>query len=123
MPRSQTPVVSYVLAIAYPRLLPSGACTLSAFPSPHSLRDIFLTTTLHISGLHHAACLLVLFSFVRPWLGVHVDVTSDLLARLSSGGTCAWYGAHPLGNSNQFHGISPNAKVSGFPWHEHADYR
>ena len=31
LPRSQTPVVSYALAIAYPGLLPSGACKPSAF--------------------------------------------------------------------------------------------
>jgi len=33
MPRSQTPVVSCALAIPRPGLLPSGACTPSAFPS------------------------------------------------------------------------------------------
>ena len=33
MPRSQTPVVSCALALAHPRLLPSGACTPSAFPA------------------------------------------------------------------------------------------
>src|SRR5574341_2518320 len=33
MPRSQTPVVSWILALAHPGLLPSGACTPSAFPS------------------------------------------------------------------------------------------
>src|SRR5262249_62402791 len=27
-------------------------------------------------------------------------------------------GAHPLGNNNQFHRISPTPKVSGLPWHE-----
>jgi hypothetical protein len=32
MPRSQTPVVSYALAISCPGLLPSGHCTPSAFP-------------------------------------------------------------------------------------------
>jgi hypothetical protein len=25
---------------------------------------------------------------------------------------------HPLGNNNQFHGLSPNSKVSDLPWHE-----
>jgi hypothetical protein len=49
---------------------------------PLALRDILPSTTLRISGLDHAACLLVPSSSVRPWLGVHVDVTSDLLARL-----------------------------------------
>jgi hypothetical protein len=33
MPRSQTPVVSWLLALAHPGLLPSGACKPSAFPS------------------------------------------------------------------------------------------
>ena len=33
MPRSQTPVVSSALALTRPRLLPSGACKPSAFPS------------------------------------------------------------------------------------------
>jgi hypothetical protein len=46
------------------------------------LRVILLSTTLPISGLHHAACILVPSSSVRPLLGVHVDITPDLLARL-----------------------------------------
>jgi hypothetical protein len=54
-----------------------------------ALRTILLTTTLHISGLHHAACSLVPSSFVLPLLGVHVDFTPDLLARLWSGGICS----------------------------------
>ena len=48
---------------------------------------ILLTTTLHISGLHDAACLLAPSSFVRPLLGWHVEFAPDLLARRSSGGT------------------------------------
>src|SRR4029434_5610563 len=47
-----------------------------------TLRTILLTTTLHISGLPHAAYMLVPSSFVRPLLGMHVDFTTDLLARL-----------------------------------------
>src|SRR5262245_58015555 len=42
---------------------------------------ILLTTTLHISGLNPAACLLAPSSFVRPLLGWHVEFASDLLAR------------------------------------------
>ena len=87
MPRSQTPVVSWTLALASPGLLPSGHCTPSAFPSLHR-EDILWTTTIHISGLHHAACFLVPSSFVRPLLGVHVECTTDLLAGLCSGGIC-----------------------------------
>ena len=32
-----------------------------------------------------------------------------------------WF--HPLGNNNQFHELSPNSKLSGFPWREHAIVR
>jgi hypothetical protein len=28
------------------------------------------------------------------------------------------YDSHPLGNINQFHGISPNSKISDLSWHE-----
>jgi len=87
MPRSQTPVVSCTLALSRPGLLPSGHCTPSAFPRCR-LRNILWTTTIHISGLHHAAYILVPSSFVLPLLGVHVDFTPDLLARLWSGGIC-----------------------------------
>ena len=45
-------------------------------------RDIRLPTTLTISGLHHAACILDPSSLVRPLLGLHVEFTTDLLARL-----------------------------------------
>src|SRR5256712_1608328 len=87
MPRSQTPVVSCTLALSHPGLLPSGHCTPSAFPRCR-LRTILWTTTIHISGLPHAAYILVPSSFVLPLLGVHVDFTPDLLARLWSGGIC-----------------------------------
>ena len=52
-----------------------------------SLRVILLSTTIPLSGLHHAACILVPSRSVRPLLGVHVDITPDLLARRWSGGT------------------------------------
>src|SRR5262249_50445967 len=29
-------------------------------------------------------------------------------------------GLHPLGNNNQFHGLTPNPKVSGLPWRDQA---
>ena len=51
------------------------------------LRVILVSTIIKISGLHHAACILVLSSFVRPLLGVHVEFATDRLARLWSGGT------------------------------------
>jgi hypothetical protein len=89
------------------------------FPLPTSLRDILPSTTLHISGLDHAACLFACSSFVLPSLGLHVELAPDRLARRSSGGTCAC-GAHPLGNINPFHEIALNSKVSGLPWRDHA---
>ena len=52
------------------------------FPLEPSLRDILLSTTLHISGLNHAACILAHSSFVLPLLGWHVEFAPDLLARL-----------------------------------------
>jgi hypothetical protein len=57
------------------------------FPLLTSLRVILLTTTIHLSGLNHAACTLVPSSSVLPFLGLPVEVTPDLLARRSSGGT------------------------------------
>jgi hypothetical protein len=57
------------------------------FPLSTSLRVLLLSTTLPIAGLQHAACILVPSRSVRPWLGVHVEITPDLLARLWSGGT------------------------------------
>ena len=86
MPRSQTPVVSCALAciahriVAFRRLQTVGFCLDIA-------EAILLTTTLHLSGLNHAACLLAHSSFVLPLLGWHVECATDLLARLSSGGT------------------------------------
>jgi len=57
------------------------------FPLSTALRDILLSTTIHISGLNHAACILALSSFVLPLLGWHVEFAPDLLARRESGGT------------------------------------
>src|SRR5262245_56801403 len=52
------------------------------------LRPILWTATLPLAGLHHAASILVPSSFVRPLLGVHVEGTPALRARLWSGGMC-----------------------------------
>ena len=86
MPRSQTPVVSCALASIAHRIV--------AFRRMHTVgfgldaaEAILLTTTLHISGLNDAACLLAPSSFVRPLLGWHVEFAPDRLARLWSGGT------------------------------------
>jgi hypothetical protein len=50
-------------------------------------RPLMPPILIHISGLHHAACLLAPFSFVRPLLGWHVEFATDLLTRRSAGGT------------------------------------
>jgi hypothetical protein len=86
MPRSPTPVVSCALALAPPGLVPAGHWKPSAFPAV-PLKDLLVSTTLRMSGRTHAACIFVPSSAVRPLLGVHVEVTTDLLARLSSDGT------------------------------------
>jgi hypothetical protein len=86
MPRSQTPVVSCALAAVAPRIVAFRRLQTVGFDLG-TAEAILLTTTLHISGLHHAACLLAHSSFVRPSLGWHVEFAPDLLARLSSGGT------------------------------------
>jgi len=57
------------------------------FPLRTTLRDLLVSTTLHLSGLNHAACILAHSSFVLPLLGWHVECAPDLLARRSSGGT------------------------------------
>ena len=51
------------------------------FPLATLLRDILLSTTLHVSGLNHAACILAPSSSILPLLGVHVEFAPDRLAR------------------------------------------
>src|SRR5215471_6163816 len=114
MPRSQTPVVSCVLACIAHRIV-AFRCLQTVGFRLDAAAAILLTTTLPISGLNDAACLLAPSSFVRPLLGWHVEFAPDLLARRSSGGNCTDR-THPLGNNNQFHEITLNSKVSGLPW-------
>jgi len=61
MPWSQTPVVSWTLALAHPGLLPSSACLLSAFTLSLPWEAILVTTTIHISGLNTEPA-----SLIRP---------------------------------------------------------
>ena len=56
MPRSQTPVVSRLLALSQTGLLPSGHWIPSAFRPV--ARTYPLTTTIHFSELNSAACVL-----------------------------------------------------------------
>jgi hypothetical protein len=80
LPRSPTPGVSWALAAvahriaAFRRMQTVGFCLDTA-------EAILVTTTLPISGLNDAACLLAPSSFVRPLLGWHVEFATDLLAR------------------------------------------
>jgi hypothetical protein len=56
------------------------------FLLPAALRNILLSTTILLSGLHHAACPLMPSSSILPWLGVHVEVTTDCWRGVSRGG-------------------------------------
>jgi hypothetical protein len=80
MPRSQTPVVSCALACIAPRIA-AFRCLQTVGFYLDTAEAILVTTTLHISGLNDAACLLAPSSFVRPLLGWHVEFATDLLAR------------------------------------------
>jgi hypothetical protein len=51
------------------------------FPRSTALRDSLLSTTIHIAGLNHAACILAPSSVVLPLLGWHVEFAPDRLAR------------------------------------------
>ena len=80
MPRSQTPVVSCALATIAPRIAAFRRLQTVGFHLD-TAEAILMPTTLHISGLNDAACLFASSSFVRPLLGWHVEVATDLLAR------------------------------------------
>jgi hypothetical protein len=75
------------------------------------------STTIPFSGLDHAACLRMPSSSVRPLLGVHVEGTSALLARLWSGGTCAGARTHwvPATHCMRW---ALHPKVSDLPWRD-----
>jgi hypothetical protein len=85
MPRAQTPVVSWTLALAPPGLRPSGAWTPSAFPSIPR-RDLLWSPTRPLSGLTPAPCPLAPPRSAPPFLVEHVGFAPDRLARRSSGG-------------------------------------
>ena len=80
MPRSQTPVVSCGLASTAHRIVAFRRMQTVGFRLD-AAEALLLTTTLHISGLTDAACLLAHSGFVRPLLGWHAEFTADLLAR------------------------------------------
>ena len=81
LPRSRVPPVKTCPALR-PRWCPAYSpyrtqdCCLPALAHrrlspPYLVRDILLSTTIHISGLNHAACLLALPGSVRPLTGRH----------------------------------------------------
>jgi hypothetical protein len=76
-----------------------------------------MTTTIHFSGLHHAACLLATPGSVRPLTGRHAGSLLTCWLGFNQVGL-APCGAHLLGNNNLFHGLSPNSKVSSLPWRD-----
>ena len=81
MPRSQTPVVSCALACIAHRIAAFRRMQTVGFRLD-AAEAILLTTTIHISGLNNAACLLAPSSFARPLLGWHVEFAPARLARL-----------------------------------------
>jgi len=119
MPWSKTPVVTCILAISHAGLLPSAACRASAFSCVAGI--ILTTTTIHFSELNtEPAPLIHPASDSRcrayPWTSLLTCWLSFSQVGLSRHKVRN----HPLGGNNQFHGITPNPKVSDLPWHEHA---
>ena len=76
-----------------------------------------LPTTIHVSGLTHAAYLLATPGSVRPFTGRHAGSLLTCWLDFSQGGF-ALPSAHLLGNINQFRKIAPTPKVSGLPWRD-----
>jgi hypothetical protein len=118
LPRSRVPPVPTCPALR-PRWCPAHspsrtqACCLPARAHRR------LPTTIPLAGLHPAAYLLATPGSVRPLTGRHAgSLLTGWLDFRQVG--LAPHRAHPLGNNNQFHGLTPNSKVSGLPWREHA---
>ena len=100
MPWSQTPVVSQILA--------SNALRTAAFPQAQTgvgflsqLTDYPNVHDYTYFGAQYTACTLAPSGFGLPLPGLPANVTTDLLAKLWSGGTFQNNG-HPLGNNIEF---------------------
>src|SRR6185369_14647510 len=104
MPRSQTPVVSCLLALAATGLLPSDVCISSAlgpvaWPCP-------LSTIIHFSEFDYAAC--VLASPLLRTVLFNTRSSVRLPTRwLAFGRVGLEYSSHPLGNIDMFQEVSP----------------
>src|SRR5262245_40218690 len=122
MPRSQTPVVSWVLAITSPGLLPSGASKPSAFLSV-PLGEISLCPRLSPfrGSITRPASSLPPASYSHCWAGTWSSLLTCWLGFRQVG--LEPPGSHPLGNNNPFPGVISIPKVSGLPWREDAVVR
>ena len=81
------------------------------------LDTVGFSTTIHFSGLHHAAYLFATPGFVRPFTGRHAGSLLTCWLDFSQVGLEPYY-SHPLGNNNQFRGVTSSSKVSGLPWRD-----
>ena len=117
MPRSQTPVVSRLLALVHTGLLPSGRCTPSALGS--IARAYPWTTTIHFSGLILAACALASPLFRTPPLGDRTSVR--LTTRRLTVGRVGLVDSHRCTHwvvLTSFKGCHPCSLVPGCSRHE-----
>src|SRR6266446_3424646 len=120
-PLHQTPVVSYALAIPHPGLLPSGACTPSAFAAIPLRLSCCPRLSLFRGSITRPASSLPPASYAHCWAGTWSSLLTGWRG-VRQVGLEPW-GSHPLGNNNQFHRIAPTPKVSSLPWREHAVVR
>src|SRR6266446_5495581 len=115
-PLHQTPVVSYALAIPHPGLLPSGACTPSAFAAIPLRLSCCPRLYLFRGSITRPASSLPPASYTHCWAGTWSALLTCWRGVSQVG--LEPEGSHPLGNNNQLHRISPTPKVSGLPWRE-----
>src|SRR6266478_265440 len=120
LPSSRVPPVKTCPALR-PRWCPAHSPSRTQDCCLPALANRRLPTTIHISGLNHAAYLLATPGFVRPLAGRHAGSLLTCWLDVSQVGLAQ--GAHPLGNNNPFHGVTSNPKVSGLPWREQAIVR
>jgi hypothetical protein len=76
------------------------------------LDTVGFPTTLHFSGVHHAACVLATPGFVRPFTGRHAGSLLTCWLDVSQ------VGLAPTGKHQPISWVSPNPKVSGLPWRD-----
>ena len=85
--------------------------------SPASTRLSFRTTTIQFSGFSHAAYTLTSPGFIHTLLDMLAG--SLQLQRLTfTGGNCAVYSTHPLGNNIPFHGLLSDPRDLNLTRHE-----